>query len=293
MAKLRLCLALAVAGLASRAADGLTGPATAAPTEVASAAVVTALVQTATIAGNPEQARNPRTSSADVAAGAKTFRSHCSPCHGLNAEGGRGPNLASGAFFHGSSDLELLNNISDGIPGTEMPGLFYSPDRVWQIVAYIRSLNAANGPKPGANAARGAELLRDKACLQCHRVNGQGGRLGPDLSEIGKSRSIEHLRQALVDPNADVRQRYWVVSYTDASGDKVEGFLMNEDTYSVQFINMTGRLQSIAKSGLKDYKVEKISKMPSFKDSLTTEEVEHLVAYLASLRPKGPKGGTQ
>lgn len=287
MVILRLCLTLAVAGLAGPPTVGRPQTVSCVRTETAPAAITGALVLVAAMAAEPEETRNPRTSPADVAAGGKTFRSHCSPCHGLNGEGGRGPNLATGSFFHGSSDLELLNNISDGIPGTEMPGLFYSSDRVWQIVAYIRSLNAANQSKPGASAAKGAELLRDKACLQCHRISGQGGRLGPDLSEIGKSRSVQHLRQALLDPNADVRQRYWVVSYTDASGTRVEGFLMNEDTYSVQFIDMSGRLQSLAKAGLKDYRVEKISKMPSFKDSLTNEEVEHMVAYLASLRPKG------
>ena len=231
--------------------------------------------------------RNPRTSPADVAAGAKTFRSHCAPCHGLNGEGGRGPNLASGVFFHGSSDLDLLNNISDGIPGTEMPGLFYSPDRVWQVVAHLRSLNAGKEAKAPADVARGVELFKSKGCQQCHRVNGAGGRLGPDLSEIGRIRSVEHLRAALVDPNADVRQRYWVVSLKDASGKSQEGFLMNEDSYTVQFIDMGERLHSVSKSGLKDYKVEKTSKMPSFKESLNTSELDQLVTYLSSLRPKG------
>src|SRR5207244_3051378 len=98
------------------------------------------------------EVRNPHTSAEDVTAGAKTFRAHCSPCHGLHGEGGRGPNLASGQFFHGSSDADLLRNISDGISGTEMPGLFYSPDRVWQIVAYIRSLNAAATARPAGDA---------------------------------------------------------------------------------------------------------------------------------------------
>lgn len=246
--------------------------------------------------------RNPSTSPADVAAGAKTFRSHCASCHGLNGEGGRGPNLTTGVFFHGSSDLDLLNNISDGITGTEMPGLFYSPDRVWQVVAYIRSLNAGREARPAAeerspNVARavmldsavvlGAGHFRIKGCLQCHRVNGEGGRLGPDLSDIGRTRSVEHLRIALVDPNADVRQRYWVVSFRDASGKSQEGFLMNEDTYTVQFIDMNERLHSLGKSGLKDYSVGKTSRMPSFKNSLSSSELEQLVAYLSSLRPKG------
>jgi cytochrome c oxidase cbb3-type subunit 3 len=230
---------------------------------------------------------NPLTSPADVAAGAKTFRSHCAPCHGLQGEGGRGPNLASGVFFHGGTDLDLLNNISDGLPGTEMPGLFYSPDRVWQVVAFIRSLNAGKETEPTADVARGAELFKSKGCYQCHRVNGEGGRLGPDLSDIGRTRSVEHLGAAVADPNADVRQRYWVVSFKDASGKSQEGFLMNEDTYTVQFIDMNERLHSLNKSGLKDYKLDKTSRMPSFKDTLSAAELEQLVSYLSSLRPKG------
>jgi len=231
--------------------------------------------------------RNPRTSAADVAAGAKTFRSHCAPCHGVNGEGGRGPNLASGVFFHGSSDMDLLNNISEGILGTEMPGLFYSPDRVWQIVAFIRSLNSGKQAMPTADIARGAELFKSKGCHQCHRVNGEGGRLGPDLSDIGRTRSVEHLRAALIDPQADVRQRYWVVSFVDTSGKNHEGFLMNEDSYTVQFMDMNERLHSVSKSAIKGYKVEKTSRMPSLKDSLSTSELEQLVTYLSSLRPKG------
>jgi len=243
-----------------------------------------------TAAAQTDQAtvsRNPFTSPADISAGAKTFRSHCAPCHGVNGEGGRGPNLTTGVFFHGSSDVDLLNNISDGIAGTEMPGLFYSPDRVWQIVAFIRSLNSGSETIPTAAVARGAELFKSKGCHQCHRINGEGGRMGPDLSDIGSTRSPEHLRTAVVDPNADVRQRYWVVSFKDASGKGEEGFLMNEDTYTVQFMDMHEHLRSISKSMIKDYKVEKISKMPSFRDSLNTNELEQLIAYLSSLRPKG------
>ena len=231
--------------------------------------------------------RSPLTSPADVVAGAKTFRGHCAPCHGVNGEGGRGPNLTTGLFYHGSSDLDLLNNISDGITGTEMPGLFYSPDRVWQVVAFIRSLSAGKHAAAKVDVASGAELFKGKGCHQCHRVSGVGGRLGPDLSEIGRTRSVQHLRAAIVDPQADVRQRYWVVSFKDSSGKSQEGFLMNEDTYTVQFMDMGERLHSVSKAGLKDYKLEKTSKMPSFKESLSSGELDQLVAYLSSLHPKG------
>ncbi len=220
---------------------------------------------------------------ADRDAGAKTFRSHCSTCHGMNAEGGRGPNLAQGVFYRGSSDEELLRNISDGITGTEMPGLFYSPDRMWQVVAYLRSL--AQRETAAGDHARGATLFAAK-CAGCHRVAGQGGRLGPDLTQIGSSRSLRHLREAITNPDADVRERYWRVSATSGDGKPVQGSLLNEDTYTVQFIDDAGNLKSLAKSDLRGYSVAKKSKMPGFA-KLPASDLDDVVAYLSSLRRPG------
>src|SRR5882757_9568928 len=88
-----------------------------------------------------QETRNPRTSPAD---------------------------LAAGRFYHGSSDADLLKNISEGIPGTEMPGLFYNEDRVWQLVAFIRSLSA-NAAKSSGDANAGAGLFQSQGCVGCHR----------------------------------------------------------------------------------------------------------------------------
>jgi cytochrome c oxidase cbb3-type subunit III len=245
------------------------------------------LLSTGLAAQQPAIPPGPITSPADIAAGAKTFRSHCSACHGLNGEGGRGPNLASGRFYHGSSDSDLLRNISDGIPGTDMPGLFYSPDRVRQVIAYIRSLHSNASTQPPGDTARGSALFRSKGCFQCHRVDGQGGRLGPDLTVIGQARSQDYLRRSIIDPNADVPQQYWVLTCANTAGARYEGFILNQDTYTVEFIDMQGELHSLMKSELKDYRVDHVSKMPSFKAALSAGELDDLVAYLYSLRPKG------
>jgi cytochrome c oxidase cbb3-type subunit 3 len=232
-----------------------------------------------------ETMRNVHATAKDIALGAQTFRSHCAPCHGYRGEGGRGPNLAAGRFYHGNADADLFQNISEGIPGTEMPGIFYSADRVWQIVAFIRSLNTGNEKLPG-DRQNGAKLFASSGCAQCHRVRGNGGELGPDLSEIGASRSVEHLRQSLMDPNADVAPRYWTVRFMDASGQAVKGFCLNEDSYTVQLLDMQGQLRSYNKDGLKEFEISKFSTMPSYADSLTARQVNDLVAFLSSLRPK-------
>jgi putative heme-binding domain-containing protein len=166
-----------------------------------------------------------------------------------------------------------------------MPSIFYMEDRIWQIIAYIRSLNVST-ERPTGDLTRGADLFRSKGCIGCHRVNGQGGRLGPDLSQIGKTRSLEHLRQSILEPEAEVQPRYWVANFRDGVGTTVEGFVMNEDTYTVQLMDMDEKLHSYEKAALREYKVAKTSKMPSYKDSLTGEQLNDLVAYLASLRPE-------
>lgn len=250
-----------------------------------------AVLWAATLAAQPQdETRNPRTSPEDVAAGARTFRSHCSPCHGMNAEGGRGPRLAEGRFYHGGSDAALLRNISDGIPGTEMPGLFYSPDRVWQVVAYLRTLSAGTAPTVPGDLTQGLQVYQSSGCPGCHRLHGEGGRQGPDLTFIGQSRSAAHLRQAVLEPSADVRQRYWMVRAVDRGGQKVDGFLLNEDTYTVQFLDRRGELHSREKAELRQYSVSKESAMPSYQGRLTEHQLADLIAYLASLRPAG---GTQ
>ena len=127
-------------------------------------------------------------------------------------------------------------------------------------------------------------LFKNQGCEQCHRINGEGGRMGPDLSEIGRMRAREHLRQAIVEPAADVRRRYWVVSLSAADGRKYEGFLMNEDTYTVQVIDDKERLLSFDKATLKSYELAKTSPMPSLEKTFTAEEVSDLVAYLLSLK---------
>src|SRR6266571_5213891 len=103
------------------------------------------LLVTAGAFGQEAEVKNPHTTAADIAAGAKIFRSHCAECHGLKGEGGRGPNLQTGVFFHGATDADIFLNITDGISGTAMPGVFFSRDQVWQMVAYVRSLSSTGG----------------------------------------------------------------------------------------------------------------------------------------------------
>jgi cytochrome c oxidase cbb3-type subunit 3 len=221
-------------------------------------------------------------------AGEKIFRSHCASCHGLNGAGGSGPSLTSGIFYHGSTDADLYRNISEGIPGTAMPDQFFSSAQIWQIVAYVRSLSVVPvRPKLTGDAYKGAQLFREKGCSGCHLIKGEGGVRGPDLSVIGSQRSVGHLRESILDPGAKVEPAFWVAKIVAKDGERRTGFILNQDTYSVQLLDFSGGLQLIRRSDFKDFGIDRSSIMPSYKGKLSEAELDHLITLLASLeRPR-------
>jgi putative heme-binding domain-containing protein len=230
---------------------------------------------------------------ADREAGGRIFHTHCAPCHGIKGTGGTGPDLTTGRFFHGSTDADLYRNISEGIPNTAMPDVFFNGAQVWQIVAYVRSLSqqASSGATLKGDPAHGRQLVKDKGCTGCHLIRGEGGSRGPDLSVIGSQRSPDYLRESLLDPNAHVAPEYHVAKIIGNDRTSYAGFLLNQDTYTVQILDFQRGLLSIPRTAIQDFGIDKSSLMPSYKDRASSAEIDDMVSYLASL--KREKGGTE
>ncbi len=227
---------------------------------------------------------NPFTSAEDVAAGQTSFRSRCASCHGFDATGNRGPDLTRGVFRHGSSDRALFLNILNGISGTGMPSVRLSDKEMWQIVAYVRSLSRRGEPVAGDPVA-GHQVYDRAACVRCHWIDGEGGRLGPDLTSVGWRRSAVHLRASILDPDDDIDADYRQVTVRPSGGGAVRGILLNEDAYSIQLLDNLERLRSFAKTDLAGIDRGTASLMPGFEGRFSAEDVTNLVAYLASLKP--------
>src|SRR5580704_16552977 len=137
--------------------------------------------------------KNPYASPADLATGRQYFPGHCAQCPGPEGEGGRGVNLTTGRYRHGSSDRELYMTIRKGVPGSEMPGSWFSQPELWRVVAYVRRLGAAGAEEKAAGDPKAGQAIYEGkgGCAACHIVNGKGGLVGPDLSEIGLRRSLK------------------------------------------------------------------------------------------------------
>jgi cytochrome c oxidase cbb3-type subunit III len=184
-------------------------------------------------------------------------------------------------------DAALLKVIEDGIRGTEMPGADSMSDHeMRQTAAYVRSLGKVPlKPVPG-DPARGAEIYRGKGnCAACHSIKGEGGISGPDLAGVGARRSAGYLHESLVDPQKAVPEGYLLVTVVTKKGLKVTGVRVNEDSFSIQIRDDSGRSHSFWKHEVAQIdKQRDKSPMPSYKGQLSDDELTDLVAYLASLR---------
>jgi putative heme-binding domain-containing protein len=226
----------------------------------------------------------------DVRLGERYFQRQCSRCHGQDAKGSDetgAPDL-TGTLRRASTDAGIYRILREGVTGTAMlPVPADTPDpTVWQTVAYINSLRTdpANIELPGI-ASRGLALYNGKGdCASCHMINGEGGRLGPDLSLVGENLDPDELKTALTDPSADVAPRWWTVRVQQRDGSVVEGLRMDEDTFGIRVMDENANLWSFQKNQIDSYEREQSSTMPSYTQTLTENEIDHLVAYLFSLR---------
>lgn len=230
----------------------------------------------------------------DRAHGQRHYQTHCASCHGLQGEGGRGPTLTLAALPRATDDTALVGIVQRGIPGTDMPRTRLERDEIWQVAAYVKSLGQVNAEPTKGDAGRGEQIYASKGgCGFCHSIRGRGGALGPDLTAIGLRRGAAHLRKSLTDPGADVprsfrgdpRENFLQVRAVTRQGKELVGVRVNEDTFTLQMRDLSGRLHSFDKSSLRElHKEWGNTSMTAYGDTLSADELDDLVAYLASLK---------
>ena len=252
--------------------------------------------------------KNPRAHNPKAAkAGEYEFRINCALCHGLGAHGGgRGPDLTRAVKKHTHSDADMFQVISNGIPGTAMPangtngqGVGMTEEEIWQIIAYIRSQEVKAQAKSTGNAAHGKDLFYgDANCSLCHMVAGKGGRMGPELTSVGESRTREAIIESVRNPSRrlawglteatkEFPQEYESVTVVTADGKEVKGVTLNEDNFSVQVMDSAEKIHLLEKDRLRSFVKTRDSAMPKYAtDVLSDKDLEDVVAYLVSVGAK-------
>src|SRR5688500_8272123 len=154
------------------------------------------------------------------------------------------------------------------------------------LIASIALTTAAAGkqadapPSPG-NASAGSAIVTGKGqCLSCHRSEGKGSRVGPELTDIGANRTPAHLETSLVDPAAEIlpENRFYRVVTRD--GTTITGRLLNHDTFQVLMLDAKEQLRTFMKTDLREHQFVEGSTMPSYRSSLSRQELADVIAYL-------------
>lgn len=249
------------------------------------------------------QDKNPYAGDAKVAKlGESQFRANCAFCHGLGARGGgRGPDLTRIQKHHGTADSDLFRTINDGIPGTAMPpngttpqGVGMTPEEIWQVITYIRSVETKSTESAG-DSAHGKNLFYGSAaCSTCHMVNGKGGRLGPDLSATGSARAMGYLIESVREPSRrlaggiseamkEFPQEYETVTVETSDGNKYQGVILNEDNFTLQMLDTREQVHMFEKDQLRKFAKSRDSLMPAYDQKmLSDQDLKDIIAFLTT-----------
>jgi quinoprotein glucose dehydrogenase len=136
----------------------------------------------------------------------------------------------------------------------------------------------------GGDADRGRKIFREHAaaeCLRCHKIDGNGGEVGPEVTGIGKRQSREYILESIVTPDKQIAQGFDTVVLALGDGTVVTGIVKGEDAKELRLITAEGKLVNVPKAEIEERR-RGISAMPEDTiKKLTKSELRDLVEFLS------------
>ena len=164
-----------------------------------------------------------------------------------------------------------------------MPAFDLPADTIDALATMITSWNAvaANASVPG-DAAAGREFFFGKGqCVSCHLAQGEGSAIGPDLSDIALTLTVDEIRDALLNPDARIAPGYGVVSVRLRDGRTLRGFARSRSSFDLAIQDLTGAFHTLSLDDVASITDEKTSHMAAVKAS--ADELRDVIAYLSRL----------
>jgi putative heme-binding domain-containing protein len=141
--------------------------------------------------------------------------------------------------------------------------------------------------------ATGRELFFKSAglqCLTCHRVQGTGGAVGPDLTDIGKKYSRAQILESLLQPSKFIDPKYATYLVETHDGTVATGLLVNKNEREVVLRTAQDKEIRLASTAVAAMQSQATSLMPEMLlRDLTAEQAASLVDFLASLKEVGSR----
>ena len=210
--------------------------------------------------GNRSFAHAQNTFTAPLRAGTNQVVVHC---------GNRGGGWQFSVQYADDPQYAFLNESSDLAA--------FDPDRYRDVAL-----------KTPGDPAKGRALffdLQGLACVKCHAVGAEGGKVGPDLTDVGAKYPKEELITAILQPSAKISSGYESVVVLTLDGAVINGILKAETDALVELEDGEGRRLTIKKEEIELVQRSEVSLMPSgLADGLTPRDFADLIEYLSGLR---------
>ena len=180
--------------------------------------------------------------------------------------------------------LATVSLVSAPIKSTPPVG----PGRKWSIAEAMATISSDSGKR---NFEAGKNLYHATSCSKCHRIGGEGGALGPDLSTAGKKFSVEDMLTAIVEPSKAISDQYGSQQVLTSDGKVLIGRAVEiGDEYYVYTVDIDAKPIVLKKSDVESIASSKISQMPlELIDTLNETELKDLIAYVMSGADKNAK----
>lgn len=168
------------------------------------------------------------------------------------------------------------------LPATTTSATPAAEDPEQRIARLTKAALAASG-----DTKRGGDVFRKSSCLLCHKVNGEGALVGPELSGIGAKYARAALIESVLVPSAQIFEGYQLTDLHLKDGEVVSGIIQSEDATKLTVVSAGGLAQTVpARDVLRRVK-SRFSAMPDgLANAMTDQEFFDLIVFLESLRAK-------
>ncbi len=140
----------------------------------------------------------------------------------------------------------------------------------------------------GGDFQRGRDLFfanKKAICATCHAVQGEGGKIGPDLTRIGAVRAPHDLLEAIIFPSASFARGYEPITLATVDGQVLSGIIVRESSDAVYLFNNARVEIRVPRSSIESLEQSAVSIMPEGMDAqLSRQELADLIAFLQSLK---------
>ncbi len=166
-----------------------------------------------------------------------------------------------------------LDKLTAGLPPAD--------ERIVQLLAERRK--GFGAAKPDVESGK---AVFQKTCAACHRLSGQGGKVGPDLDGVGL-RGPNRLMEDMLDPSRNVDQAFRSTVLNTSDGRTLSGLLLRNEGAVLVLADAQGKEVRIPESDVEERAVTSLSPMPGNVADLVPEaDFYHLLAYLLEQREK-------